>query len=151
MRLKVITPKTEAVPLRPDDSEVSLRNLHIDSVTAGSCVAAVALDELPLERSERIMLIINTDSVADGLVLSGDRTALKKAGNASPPLTEVIQLTGSLRNASDKSFRLYPLSLGGERRAELPVKQEGGKIVFSVDTGALPNGTTPFFELVTVK
>lgn len=147
LRLKVITPKTEAVTLRPDDSGVSLQNLHIDSVSAGSCIAAVALDDLPLEKSERIMLVINTDSVADGLVLSNDRIVLKKAGNALPPLMETIRATGSLRNSSGRSFRLYPLSLAGERRDELPLKQEGNKLTFSVDTGALPHGTTPFFEL----
>ena len=81
------------------------------------------------------------------LVLSGDRNTLIEPGKNAPPRMETARLRVSLR-CTDKNWKLYPLSLSGERRKPLPVTQRNGSLEFRLDTAALPDGTTPFFELI---
>ena len=47
-------------------------------------------------------------------------------------------------------FTLYPLSVNGLRRAPVEVTRAGDALAFTLDTteAALPDGLTPFFELV---
>ena len=55
-----------------------------------------------------------------------------------------------LRNARGGRFTLYPLSVNGLRRAPAEVTRAGDALAFTLDTteAALPDGLTPFFELV---
>lgn len=145
-RLKVITPKTEAVILKPDDTNIALRRLTVHSVDTGCAAAVTSLDDLPLAESRHMMFVLNTNSVSEGLVLSGDRSTLIEPGKNAPPLMETARIRVSLR-CDGKSWKLYPLSLSGERRKPLPVTQQTDGIAFRLDTALLPDGTTPFFEL----
>ncbi len=145
-RLKVITPKTEAVILKPDDANLALRQLTVHAVDTGCAAAVTSLDDLPLTESRHIMFVLNTNSVSEGLVLSGDRSTLIDPGKNAPPLMETARISVSLR-CDGKGWKLYPLSLSGERRKPLPVTQRNGRLEFRIDTAALPDGTTPFFEL----
>ena len=146
-RLKVITPKTEAVILKPDDTNIALRRLTVHSVDTGCAAAVTSLDDLPLAESRHMMFVLNTNSVSEGLVLSGDRSTLIEPGKNAPPLMETARIRVSLR-CDGKSWKLYPLSLSGERRKPLPVTQRNGRLEFRIDTAALPDGVTPFFELI---
>lgn len=145
-RLKVITPKTEAVILKPDDANLALRQLTVHAVDTGCAAAVTSLDDLPLAESRHMMFVLNTNSVSEGLVLSGDRSTLIEPGKNAPPLMETARIRVSLR-CDGKSWKLYPLSLSGERRKPLPVTQQTDGIAFRLDTALLPDGTTPFFEL----
>ena len=144
--LKVITPKTEAVILKPDDTNIALRRLTVHSVDTGCAAAVTSLDDLPLAESRHMMFVLNTNSVSEGLVLSGDRSTLIEPGKNAPPLMETARIRVSLR-CDGKSWKLYPLSPSGERRKPLPVTQQTDGIAFRLDTALLPDGTTPFFEL----
>lgn len=93
-----------------------------------------------------MMFVLNTNSVSEGLVLSGDRNTLIEPGKNAPPRMETARLRVSLR-CTDKNWKLYPLSLSGERRKPLPVTRRADGIAFRLDTAALPDGPTPFFEL----
>lgn len=146
-RLKVITPKTEAVILKPDDTNIALRRLTVHSVDTGCAAAVTSLDDLPLAESRHMMFVLNTNSVSEGLVLSGDRSTLIEPGKNAPPLMETARIRVSLR-CDGKSWKLYPLSLSGERRKPLPVTQQNNLLEFRIDTGSLPDGVTPFFELI---
>lgn len=146
-RLKVITPKTEAVILKPDDANLALRQLTVHAVDTGCAAAVTSLDDLPLAKSRHIMFVLNTNSVSEGLVLSGDRSTLIEPGKNAPPLMETVRIRVSLR-CSGTGWKLHPLSLSGERRKPLPVTQRNGRLEFRIDTAALPDGTTPFFELI---
>lgn len=46
------------------------------------------------------------------------------------------------------SWKLYALGVDGGRRDEIPVQAAGDHQTIRIDTGALPAGPTPFFELV---
>ena len=105
-RLKVITPKTEAVILKPDDTNIALRRLTVHSVDTGCAAAVTSLDDLPLAESRHMMFVLNTNSVSEGLVLSGDRSTLIEPGKNAPP-----------RLAPVRRKELETLSAEPERRA----------------------------------
>ncbi|UKI32292.1 MAG: hypothetical protein L6W00_01360 [Lentisphaeria bacterium] len=117
------------------------------SVDTGCAAAVTSLDDLPLAESRHMMFVLNTNSVSEGLVLSGDRSTLIEPGKNAPPLMETARIRVSLR-CDGKSWKLYPLSLSGERRKPLPVTQRNNLLEFRIDTGSLPDGVTPFFELI---
>lgn len=62
-------------------------------------------------------------------------------------LMETARVSVSLK-LSNGNYLLYPLSLSGKRHAPLPVERRSGTVHFQIDTAQLPNGTTPFFELI---
>lgn len=146
-RLNIITPKTEAVVLKPDDNNITLRQLTVSTVDTGCAAAVTSLDNLPLATSRHLMFVLNTNSVSDGLVLSGDRNVLIDPGKNVPPLMETARIRVSLQ-CSGAGWKLYPLSLSGERRKPLPVTRRNNLLEFRIDTGSLPDGVTPFFELI---
>ena len=49
---------------------------------------------------------------------------------------------------ADGEYKLYPLSVNGVRRAPLPLKRDGKYWIAEINTATLPNGATPFFEIV---
>ena len=51
-------------------------------------------------------------------------------------------------NLADGDYLLYPLSINGIRRAPIPMKRTGKQWLVNLDTARLPNGPTPFFEIV---
>lgn len=146
-RLKIITPKTEAVTLRPGDSALRLKLMTIHSINAGCAAALTSLDDLPLAESRHMMFVLNTTSVSDGMLLSADRRKLIAPGNFATPRMETARVSVSLK-LPDGNYLLYPLSLSGKRRAPLPVERRSGTVHFQLDTAQLPDGTTPFFELI---
>ena len=68
-------------------------------------------------------------------------------GKNVPPLMETARIRVSLQ-CSGAGWKLYPLSLSGERRKPLPVTRRNNLLEFRIDTGSLPDGVTPFFELI---
>lgn len=146
-RLKVITPETEVVTLKPNDIGIELRRMTVHSVDANCAAAVTTLDDLPLSESRHMMFVLNTASGSEGLVLSGDRTTLVEWKDDTAPQMETVRIDVSLK-ITGKNWKLYPLSLSGKRRDPLPVAVQGDSLRFRIDTASLSAGTTPFFELV---
>lgn len=127
---------------------VQLSSISVESVSAMGCVAAVAVDDLALGESNRILLLYITDALNSGmsftdatretLVDIGDRPTLMRAGN--------LKLAIENRNAS--RLRLWALGMDGTRKQELPVSAEGNRLTVAIDVGKLEGGPTPYFELV---
>jgi hypothetical protein len=65
-----------------------------------------------------------------------------------PVLMRTGRLKAALQCKDASKMTLYALRIDGARREKLPVSGEGGKLKIEIDTGALQNGPTPFFELV---
>ena len=147
-RLKIITPKTEAVTLRPNDANVTLGIMSVKEADTGCAAALTSLDDRPLTESRRMMFVLNTTSVAKGLVLSGDRGTLLEPGERAVPLMETARVSLSIRKDNSAAWTLHPLSLNGKRRRAIPVEYRNGTLNFRIDTASLLDGTTPFFELI---
>ena len=52
---------------------------------------------------------------------------------------------------TNAKYELYALALDGTRRESIPFESESGLSRISIDTAALQNGATVFFELVKTR
>ena len=78
---------------------------------------------------------------------SFDQLYLTKMGKA-PILLRTGKLKALLKLNPNKTYKLYPLSLNGERREEIPCEFKNGILKIEIDTHKLPNGPTTLFEIV---
>ena len=121
--------------------------MTIHSVDAGCAAALTSLDDLPLVESRHMMFVLNTTSVSEGMILSADRRKLIAPGKFATPRMETAKVSVSLK-LPEGGYTLYPLSLSGRRRSPLPLEFRDNALHFQLDTAQLPDGVTPFFELV---
>lgn len=142
--MTVITARTEAITWTGKPAK-KLGNLTVLSGTSPATVAASAVDGKNLENSSRIVLICATEAINSGMELSEDWTTLFSVG-ALPVLVRSGTFTAELL-VKPGNWKLYALGLDGERLEELPLENVGGKLKIQLNTAALKNGVTPFFEL----
>lgn len=146
-KMTVITPKTEAVARPASEQPVKLGALTVRRSSADAMIAATAVDNVALEDSRRIVLVISTRNVNNNMKTSADGITELERGTA-PVLYRTGQYELALKN-KNSHFKCYALNLAGDRTQELPVQYENGQLVVKLDTSALKNGPTPFFEFVT--
>ena len=144
--VKAVTPRTEAVTLRKGRSE-QLGILRIESVSADACIGLTSIDNLPLVRSRRMVLVCATEMVNTGMELTAGHARLVKLG-VGPGLMRTGGFEFSVSGKNADGWKLYALNLVGERTEALPLQAENGRLVIRLDTARLKNGNTPFFELV---
>lgn len=144
--LKITTPRTEGATLAANSPECRLNVLTM-LVNTVPCAAAISsLDGREIAESSRLLLILNTMSANTGMILSADGTTMVTCGSL-PVLLETGIFKGRLSMVPGRNFKLYPLSVNGMRREELPLSMCDGMLEFEIDTCKLPDGPTPFFEL----
>lgn len=143
--MKVCTPKTEAAAQLAGNT-ARFRVLEILGRGLNSTIALTSVDGKALTESGRMVLAILTEQAATGLRMTSDRVTVLNAGTFP-----VLLRTGRFRVAlslAEGEYQLHPLSVNGIRRAPLELKRDGKRWIAEIDTGALPNGPTPFFELI---
>ena len=143
--LKVITPKSEVVCMDANKEE-KLARMTVHSSSAPACIAAIAVDNQPLETSKRIVIVYSTMVANSNLTLSPDHSTNIQSGHA-PTLLRCGQLKLQF-DRPVKGFKLYALGFDGSRRQELPLAKRDIVTDISIDTAALQDGPTVFFELV---
>jgi len=148
--IKIITPKTEGVSLLADKSE-SLGCLSVERSSVPAAIAAVAIDGNPLAQASHIVLIYNTAMAFTGMETSAiDSSMFNTMYNMGkmPILMRTGKLNITLKCKNPAKMALYALRIDGTRRDKLPVTADGDVLKITIDTAALKNGNTPFFELV---
>lgn len=78
--------------------------------------------------------------------MSADQSTIFDKG-ANPVLLQTGKLLAEL-NLPPGNWTCYALSVNGIRRERLPLFPSDGKWTLSLDTSALKNGPTPFFEFI---
>lgn len=155
-RMRIVTRRSEAVTL-PANGAYRADCLEIVRTRQNATFGAVAVDGRPLVESGRIVVVMDGESGIDGAVKTPDlvrfvgyRTKEGRARMQGRKIGRANVAKVRLRTARRDRFVLYPLSVNGIRRAPVPVVREGDALVFTLDTNeaALPDGLTPFFELV---
>jgi hypothetical protein len=143
--LLVQTPRTEGAALKAGQG-AALGQLAVKKTTTSAAIAASALDGAILGESRRILFVYSTDALNTGFEASDDRVTLIKQG-VLPVLMQTGVLDLQLKTKKARA-KLSALGMDGLAVEEIPVKVEGGVVKIRIDTGALKNGPTPFFELV---
>ena len=143
--IEVNTPKLCGAVVNPDTKNLKVGALEVRSSSARACVAAVALDNVELAKSKRIMLTLSTDVVYKSSKFSINRDQLFDFGKP-PILLEVCKLSAAI-DSNGAEFDVYPLKMSGERieSAKFTARAVNGKIPISVDTAKIP---VVYFELV---
>ncbi len=144
--MKLTTARSEAITLDAGKSE-TLRRLKILSSSVPALIAACTVDQKDLKESRRIVLIYSSDTVNSEMELSKDRVTLINLGKL-PILMKTGRLEADLTLNNAAEFELYALGFDGARREKLELKHTENTLNIKIDTGALKNGPTPFFELV---
>ncbi|HKY02483.1 MAG TPA: hypothetical protein VJM53_08020, partial [Burkholderiales bacterium] len=160
--LRVRTGRTEATVF-PNEAPMPLEvgNLRIDGADGGAMVAASSLQNgKALLDSTRILLTVATDARSSNAVfttLSDGRVELTERGNMPVEIRAIRAQIRLKHNGSASGFKLYALSLGGERIAKLPlsttVLPEGGfQFNIELDTASIRDASgnarvTTYFEI----
>ncbi len=143
------TSRTEGIAA-PAGTSKKLSILHIGKLPCNATVAISSLDGKSLEKSTRLLLCLITRAVNSGMEWKDGGKRLKQLG--TPP---VLLQTGSfplaLQRNDFSSATLFPLSINGIRRAPLSPTPDGSTWKWTIDTAALPDGPTPFFEIIREK
>ena len=141
---RVITSKTEAVTMPAGNT--SLRHMESVSTSEPAAIAVIPVDNQPIPKSSRMVLVYSTDTVNNGMQLSHSRERCFQKGTR-PALLKTGTLKLTLNQ--NKKMKLYALAFDGTPLEEIPVIQKNGKLQISINTAELNCTATPFFELTT--
>ena len=140
----VRTPRTE-VFASVAGGAADLPHLAVKALPVDASVSLTSLDGRDLGAAERMMLVVNTRALNLGTEFLDGGRRMAKSG------TDQV----ALRTARfDLAFRgrvpqaVFPLSVDGRRRAPLATEPTADGWRLALDTAALPEGPTPFFEIV---
>ena len=142
-RMTVVTPRTEAVCMTAGNAQ-NLKIMELKNSSADSCTALTSVDGMPLEKSRRMVLLYMTEEANSGMTLAADRATMLDCGK-SPVLARTGTLNITVRRRGN--WKLHALAPDGSRCEEIPVARSANGLEIQIDTAALRNGPTPFFEL----
>ena len=147
-RILVVTPNTEAVVF-DEPKPIQLNQLSILSADSAALIAVSAMDNLPLAKSKRILLILSTDARNSGMRFSdSNETTLINLGK-SPVLIRAVKVKVALKNVNKSQLKVFSTNLRGQRQDAINLKQTGSSIVFELDISELTHGATTYFEITT--
>jgi len=147
-QLTVITPRLEGIILK-DNKSAALNAIKNVSTTVAAAVGVASLDNTPLAQSRRLLIVYSTDALNSGFEATDDRVTIVKAGKL-PVLMQTGILKINLGTTKGAGMTLWALGIDGTRKEKLPLTQTAAdEVRITIDTAALKNGPTPFFELVT--
>ena len=132
----VRTPRAETLTLPGGDlagNWMALRN-----ASAFQTVAALSLDDLPLDESKSILLLQLTNIVNTDAVFGNPEFTLHRKGGRLPILAERGTATVEIQSATP--FKVTALKTDGSPAGEIKGKVENGKFVFQADTASFPCG-----------
>ena len=116
--------------------------------STAATVWASSLDSQPLARSSRLLLTHLTDVQNSGIrYAQRSRKTLLEWGGL-PHLARNGKAEIRLAVTSAKAYKVYALSLGGRRVAEVPSRAENGRLAFTAAVDAQPESATLLYEIV---
>lgn len=127
---------------------VDAGDLVFDVGGTAATVWASSLDSQPLARSSRLLLTHLTDVQNSGIrYAQRSRKTLLEWGGL-PHLARNGKAEIRLAVTSAKAYKVYALSLGGRRVAEVPSRVEKGRLAFTAAVDAQPESATLLYEIV---
>ncbi|MBI4979496.1 MAG: hypothetical protein HZC28_18610 [Spirochaetes bacterium] len=149
-QMTVVTPRFEGAVLKENKKAV-LSSVRIANTSVAAAVSVASLDGKPVSQSSRLLLVYATDALNTGFEASDDRVTLVKNGTL-PVLMQTGVLKVAVKSESAAAMLLWALGLDGSRKEQIPLAGgAAGEIKITIDTAALKNGPTPFFELAVAQ
>lgn len=129
-RLTINAPRTQAVIGRVGGQTLRTADADFHLTTPFCAVSLTALDNQPLSRSKKILLVAAARCANTGMQWNADRTSISDQWGGPPLLIEPVEGTITLRRAA--SMELVPLDGSGRpqagKAASLPVRANGCRI-----------------------
>lgn len=140
---KVITPKSEVFAAQAA-AKLGGKFAQVEMGGEKSVVMLTSLDNLPLEKSKRILVLYLTRITNTNMRRQGKTLVID--GGQLPLLMRVDSCKLAL-DADLSSYKLYALDTDGSRMCEVPLKVKGGRTLAELNN--YPQGRGTFaFELV---
>jgi len=149
--IQVTTPLSQGGTLFDGDSGLQLRDLSAKLNGTDGAVFAGSLTAQPLAASPHILLLIVTDALNSRMRFKDNKRLVLVDHGTAPVLMRVSQAEISLHNTAPGTAHLWALSASGERAEEIPLTDKEGMLTAHIDTAALRNGPTPYFEIIRTK
>lgn len=147
--LLIDTPTTKALVGRVGDAWSGglwpLGALQIEKASSSNGWAAITLsarDNLPLERSQSILISSLNRAENEGMIWNAPRTSVATNWGKGPIQLETPSATLRLQTAA-KSATVWKLDARGARRGALPSQLQNGELTFQIS----PNDATPWYEI----
>ena len=141
----VITDKTEAMTAA-EGSIVTGKLLQTDFLKSFALTAVTALDDTPLMKSDRMLILHVTDIQMEGLKYTSRARDFCFFTNGLP-VAKYGKAEITLNRNFSPDFKLWALNFEGERVAQVPFEIRNGKLTFTADTFACPNQVVFAYEL----
>ncbi|MHB1158657.1 MAG: hypothetical protein ACYC26_17680 [Phycisphaerales bacterium] len=145
----VNTPRSQGAALARSDRPVALDAVTLTLHAAPAGVLVSSLTDQPIERSDRLLMIVATDALNSDMTFT-DRTRTEVVARGRMPiLSRTTKLTVSLQHEHPDRLTLWALAANGTRVEQVSLRIEGNRATATIDTAALKNGPTPYFEWTT--
>ena len=145
-RFIVISPKTETLTLQEPSG--TAKNLSITGNKVFSTYSASAMDNKPLEKSRRILILHITDVKNGKNSYKMYKDKLRVYGwGGYPLLLRKAKAQVSLKNTAEGIAELYAIDITGKRLNSVPFTEKNGVLIFTADNTL---GDTPSigYELI---
>ncbi len=129
-RFSAVTPHSEGFLLDKNDN-ISGNFMAINNKYTYAGVFATAVDNRPLATSKRILLLHLPDHKGTGMRFRDSELSFLEDWGATPILLARGEVEATV-NRELAGFRLYVLEGDGSRLGELPIRNSGGKSVFTL-------------------
>lgn len=114
-RVKTATGHVKSIDFGSFNFSIELENYEENTATVG----VTSLDMKPLEKSEKILMIVVGRTMNTGQVWDKDKTTTKENWGGPPVLAECIPISGSFFNG--KNAQLHVLNKDGQDNGTLPL------------------------------
>ena len=141
--MQVDTPRLQGICAEAK-TKAKLKDFEVRDMSVRGNLSVVSLNDASLKESDRMVLVIATNALNNGIVFEDQNMQFLRNLGKTPSIIRTGKFTVALKNKNASGLKAYALDMSGERIAEIPVKAENGKAVFSIDTAKTP---AIFFEL----
>ncbi len=146
-QITVTTSRSQGVALASAGMKAELPGFSVQNHGAPVTVFLGSLTPKPLVESNRLLLIAATDALNSGMTFNDEQRHKLIAPGSLPILLRVARLDGFIPHHKPGELKMWALGYSGRRMEEIPLQAKADGVSFSIDTGKLQNGPTPFFEL----
>jgi len=144
----VDTPMCQGATLPQAGMSAILRDVTLRNQGVPVAILLASLDSKPINQSQRMLLIISTDSSATDAQFFNQGKQVKHYGRL-PALIQPATVRLKLRHANASRLRVWALRANGSRARELKNVRllETGQWQLDIAVDALKNEATPYFEI----
>ena len=146
--IQVNTPMSQGATVIPANPGFQLTDLSVKLNGIDAAVYAGSLTQQPLAGSTHILFLVVPDSLNTMMRFTSDKRQRLVDNGRGPVLMRTLQADFSLHNSATGTAHLWALANTGDRVEEITRDEKDGALSAHIDTAALKNGPTPYFEIV---